>query len=167
MNTNDGCTIRLRPAYSPTCQYALRALTHLALHQGEGPVLSRNIATREGIPQKFLSKILHDLRIKGIVHSRRGPGGGFTLARPPMQITVGEVVSLMDGIPDVSGRCILGLDQCRDENCCALHEAWKRFRQQYAATVEALSLHDLAVSLQERRADDQAQIAMGDTRARA
>lgn len=151
MKTSDGVTIRLRPAYSPTCQYALRALTHLALHVGEGPVLSRDIATEEHIPQKFLSKILHDLRLKGIVRSRRGPGGGFTLARRPVEITVGEIVALMDGVPDITGRCILGLDQCRDEGSCALHEAWTRFREQYASTVESLNLEDLAVSMQERR----------------
>jgi Rrf2 family protein len=137
--------------FSLTCQYALRALIHLALHEGAGPVLARDIAEIESIPKQFLSKILHDLRIKGLVASRRGPGGGFFLARPASEITVAEVAEFVDGGEDLTKRCILGLDECNDQQPCALHDAWAVFRGRYAETIASLNLRDMASILAMKR----------------
>lgn len=137
--------------YSPTCQYALRALIHLALRDGEGPVLARDIAEAEDIPRQFLSKILHDLRVKGLLRSQKGPGGGFVLALPAESISVSQVVNAVDGVQDLTRRCILGLDQCSDEESCALHGAWLAFRSQYQATIASLSLADMARTLSRKR----------------
>lgn len=137
--------------YSPTCQYALRALTYITRRGGGGPVLARDIAAAEEIPRQFLSKILHDLRLKGLVQSQRGPGGGFYLARPSREITVADVVAAVDGVQNLSTRCILGLDQCTDESPCALHDSWKSFRERYTRTIASLSLQDMAATLEKKR----------------
>jgi Rrf2 family protein len=77
--------------------YALKALLHLAEKPGEEIVPTREIAEREGIPEKFLEAILLTLKNARIVTSRRGREGGYRLRRPPAEIVVGDVVRLLDG----------------------------------------------------------------------
>src|SRR3546814_1986167 len=78
--------------------YASRALLSLALHGAEsGPTSVRDIAERTGLPQPYLEQILLALKGAGIVRSKRGVGGGYILAREPNLITLGEIVSAVDG----------------------------------------------------------------------
>jgi len=77
--------------------YALKALIHLAERWSSGIVSTREIAEREGIPEKFLEAILLALKNARIVKSRRGREGGYELRRPPAEIVVGDVVRLLDG----------------------------------------------------------------------
>lgn len=78
-------------------EYGMRALCHLAERFGEGYVHVKRISDEEGIPQKFLEGILLELRRAGVLHSRRGNEGGYSLARPPETILLGDVVRLLDG----------------------------------------------------------------------
>lgn len=137
--------------YSPTCQYALRALIYLASQKNADPVLGRKIAEDEGIPKQFLSKILHLLRNKGLIITTKGPGGGYRLARPAQRISLGQVVEAIDGKMDISQRCILGLDKCSDEESCALHDQWKKFQKQYLSTIKGLNLEQAATTLKRKR----------------
>lgn len=77
--------------------YAFKALVHLAGRWDGGIVPTREIAEREGIPEKFLEAILVALKNARIVTSRRGREGGYRLRRPPGEIVVGDVVRLLDG----------------------------------------------------------------------
>lgn len=137
--------------FSSTCQHALRALVYLAVHQARWPVLVREIADEEGIPRPFLSKILHDLNKRGLVASSKGPGGGYSLAHEPREIRLIDVVHAVDGVADIEGNCVMGLDQCRDDAPCALHEFWKAFGVQYSAVLEGLTLKDAAGMLTRKR----------------
>lgn len=84
--------------------YALRAALELAASSGDRPVKAEDIATAQGIPVRFLEKILNDLRRAGIVESRRGAEGGHMLASPPDQILVGDVIRAIEGsLVNVSG----------------------------------------------------------------
>src|SRR6266576_2044234 len=79
-------------------EYALSAVLELALnYDTEAPVRVQDIAQRQGIPMKFLFQIMQILKRLDIVRSRRGTDGGFTLTRPPSQITVGDVIKAMSG----------------------------------------------------------------------
>ena len=78
-------------------EYGIRALCQLAERQGEGVVQIREIARLESIPRKFLEGILLQMKSAGLVRSRRGVEGGYALARPPEDITLGEVIRLLDG----------------------------------------------------------------------
>ncbi|MBI5549634.1 MAG: Rrf2 family transcriptional regulator [Deltaproteobacteria bacterium] len=83
---------------SQKTDYAVRALVDLALNAREGaPARLSEIARRGSIPEKFLEAILVELRRAGLVKSRRGPEGGHRLARPPGQITLGQIRAAMDG----------------------------------------------------------------------
>ncbi|GAA3473020.1 RrF2 family transcriptional regulator [Nonomuraea roseola] len=81
---------------SARTQYALRALTELAAAP-PGPVPAERIATMQGIPRKFLDNILLQLRRAGLIRSQRGPDGGYWLARPADEITLAEVILLIEG----------------------------------------------------------------------
>lgn len=81
---------------SARTDYALRALLTLAAAES-GTATGRALAAEQHLPHKFLEAILGDLRRAGLVRTRRGPDGGYTLARPPELIAVGDVVRAVDG----------------------------------------------------------------------
>src|SRR5258705_1560110 len=85
------------PLFSAKLDYALRAVVDLALQPAEQACQSREIATRQKIRGPYLDQILAILKREGIVRSIRGAGGGYTLARSPNRITVGEVVRAVVG----------------------------------------------------------------------
>lgn len=142
--------------YSTSCEYALRALTHLAMYSDGSPVQVKDIAEAEGIPRHFLAKIMNQLTYRGIVRALRGPGGGFLLMRPPDEIRVSEVIDSIDGVETIRRRCVLGLDVCRDDAPCPMHETWKRFRDNFITSVDALTLAAMAETLRHKRNSDAA-----------
>jgi len=77
--------------------YALRAVIYLTLRGDRRPCSAAEIAAREGIPKKFLEKIIQDLIHHGLVHSTRGAQGGYTLARTPEEITFKHVIEAIEG----------------------------------------------------------------------
>ena len=137
--------------YSPTCQYALRALIYLAAHEGAGPALGNDIATEEKIPKQFLSKILHTLRNKGLVVTTKGPGGGYQLSKAAAKISINDVVEAVDGKIDLNNICVLGLDKCSDKESCALHERWKQFRTNYLNVISKMNLNQAALAVDRKR----------------
>jgi Rrf2 family protein len=78
-------------------RYGVRAVFDLAFHNAAGATQAKDIARREGIPLRYLEQIFQDLKRAGIVDSRRGPRGGYTLKRPPETIRLGDVVRALQG----------------------------------------------------------------------
>lgn len=78
-------------------RYAVRALFDIAFYNEGQPTQVRDIAERQNIPQRFLEQIFQDLKRSGIVGSKRGPQGGYLLARPAADIPLGEVVRVIEG----------------------------------------------------------------------
>lgn len=85
------------PLFSAKIDYALRACVDLALHPPEVACQSREIAARQDIRGPYLDQILAVLKREGIVRSIRGAGGGYTLARSPYRLTVGEIIRAVNG----------------------------------------------------------------------
>lgn len=115
-------------------KYALKALIHLARHDGEGVVQAGTIAEAEHIPLKFLEVILTQLRNQGVIASKVGKGGGHKLSRKPEDIDLLTVVRIIDGpvapLPCLSHTAYRRCDDCDDETACgvrrllgAAHEA--------------------------------------------
>jgi Rrf2 family protein len=104
-------------------KYALKALAHLANYRPGDSVGVRDIAVAENIPKKFLDTILCELRTAGFVESKMGKHGGYTLARPATDISVGDVVRVIDGtlapISCASRSRFRACDDCRDPEHCA------------------------------------------------
>ncbi|MBG0817969.1 Rrf2 family transcriptional regulator [Planomonospora sp. ID82291] len=84
---------------SARTQYALRAVAELAAAP-PGPVPAERIAEAQSIPRRFLDNILLQLRRGGLLHSRRGSDGGYWLTRPAEEITLADVVTIVEGVPE-------------------------------------------------------------------
>src|SRR6185437_8441479 len=78
-------------------RYAIRALYHLAFHRAGEAAQAKEIAQAQKIPLRFLEQILQDLRRAGLVEARRGPRGGYALARPPAEISLADVLRAVRG----------------------------------------------------------------------
>ncbi|MBI3664399.1 MAG: Rrf2 family transcriptional regulator [Acidobacteria bacterium] len=129
--------------YSKACEYAIRALTYLARTADGQPAQAQEIARGEHMPLPVLGKILQELVRKGILDSRRGPGGGFRLARRAELITLRDVVAAMDGL-DHFHTCAAGLEMCGDEAPCPLHDSWKVIRAQILRDLEITTVAQMA-----------------------
>jgi len=131
--------------YSKPCEYAIRAITFLARYPG-GAAPGTVIAEGEGLPAPVLGKVLQELARKGLLESRRGPGGGFRLARKPQLITLRDVVAAIDGL-DQFAECAVGLEGCSDQSPCPLHDTWKALRAQLMRYLEVTTLADMAAAV--------------------
>jgi Rrf2 family protein len=132
---------------SKKAKYALKALTVLAKEYGQGPVLISDIAQREGIPRKFLELILLELKNQGILQSRKGKGGGYSLGREPHLISIGHVIRVIDGpiapLPCVSKTAYQRCRECRDERSCGIRMVMKEVRDATAKIMDSTSLEDV------------------------
>jgi len=137
--------------FTTVCEYALRALTHLAAYGDGRPVQVKEIAEMEDIPRHFLAKILNQLTYKGLVKAMRGPGGGFTLVGSADAIFVKDIVEAIDGMDSIRRRCVLGLDECRDDAPCPMHDSWKGFRETFLGGVGGLTLASMAETMARKR----------------
>jgi Rrf2 family protein len=126
--------------------YASRALLSLALHGGEsGPTSVRDIAERTGLPQPYLEQILLALKGAGIVRSKRGVGGGYILARHPSEITLGEIVSAVDGPIAVGDFGEPHQDgACDHEGQCVLLAVWAGISAEIRQHLDSFTLADIA-----------------------
>lgn len=131
---------------SKKAKYALKALFSLAHDYGNEAVLIADIADKEGIPKKFLEAILLDLKNHGILYSRRGKMGGYGLLRNPEQITVGEVVRIIDGplalVPCARQNGYQPCDECHDIETCAIRITMKKVRDATADILDGTTLSD-------------------------
>jgi Rrf2 family protein len=127
---------------SAKTDYALRAAAELA-GAPEGPVKAEALATAQGVPLRFLENILLELRHAGIVVSRRGPEGGYHLARPAEEIAIADVIRAIDGpLAGVGGLRPEALDYAGP--AAPLRELWVAVRANLRAVLERVTLADLA-----------------------
>lgn len=103
--------------------YALRAMLYLAQLDPSQRAATSQIAEEQHIPPSFLAKIISQLSIAGLIHTSRGARGGVSLARPPEDITVLEVVEAIDG-PIALNECTLSLSGCPFGEKCPLRPLW-------------------------------------------
>ena len=137
---------------SSKCYYAIRAIYALAEHDSPEPMKIADIAARELIPIRFLEVILGQLKGGGFVQSRRGAEGGYRLARPADQITIGEVMRYVDG-PIAPVDCV---SQSRPKECdfhggCSFFGFWGRVRQAISDVVDRTTFADLIRENKERK----------------
>ena len=142
-------------AVTQKCQYALRALFELALRKGDGPVPAGSIAENQAIPKRFLEVILHQLRQGGFVDSQRGKDGGFYLARPAEEVTVGEVIRFMDGpISPVDCHRERPGHDCPLRGDCVFKSVWDEARKALERVYDTRTLKDLIA--EKRRLEQEA-----------
>jgi Rrf2 family protein len=117
---------------SKKTRYALVALTRLAREYGKGPILIREIAEGEKIPQSFLENILLDLRKMGILGSILGKSGGYYLLKKPADVSLAEVIRHFEGTLSmlycVSENAYRPCEFCKDEVTCEIRRVFKEIR---------------------------------------
>ena len=128
-------------------KYGLKAMVHLAGVTTGEPVLATDIATSNNIPKKFLDAILGELRTAGFVHSKKGRGGGFVLARKPSEIMVGQIVRTLDGalapIACASKVYYRACDDCISETQCHVRLMMVEVRTAIADVLDHRSLAEM------------------------
>jgi Rrf2 family protein len=131
---------------SQKAKYALRALLALAEQGDDEPMLISDIAERRNLPKKFLEQILLDLKHHGLVQSRRGRSGGYTLLKPANEISFGQVVRIIDGplapLPCLSKMAYRRCEDCSGEESCAIRRVFARTHQLTTEILDRTTLAD-------------------------
>ncbi len=124
-------------------RYGTRLMLDLTLHYKEGPILLKDIASRQDISEKYLWQLISLLKNARLVLSTRGSHGGYDLARSPEEITLKEIVLALEGP--------LGLVECVDEskvcnrtNACVMRDIWQEVSDNFLDTLSSFSLADIA-----------------------
>lgn len=126
-------------------EYALQAVFDLSIQPGHGPVKIADIARRQKIPQKFLELILAGLKQGGFVESKRGAEGGYLLARPASQISIGEVLR------HVEGQRLSGAKGRRKADT-PFADLWNRVDKAISSVVDETTFLELATHWKDRQA---------------
>ena len=130
-------------------RYAARALLDLALHYGEGPVRVKDISRRQELSDRYLEQILSLLKAAGFVRVVRGPRGGFTLARPPEEIRLIDIVAVVEG-STAPVDCVDEPDICDRSSACATRptifarEVWADVKSAIDGVLGSITLQSLA-----------------------
>ena len=125
-------------------KYGLKAMLLLAGEPDRRPVLIADLAERQQLPKKFLEAILLELKRHGLLGSKKGKGGGYFLGRDPSEITLGQVIRILDGplalIPCVSQTAYMKCAECVDEQTCGVRLAMKEVRDATARILDHTTL---------------------------
>ncbi len=132
--------------FSASCHYGIQAMICIAkISSIEENIELSKIAGEYDIPKHFLSKILQQL-VKGkLLNSTKGPSGGYKLTRHPDEITLIEIVEIIDGL-DVFYECGMGFKRCNDEDPCPFHDDYKRVRNKVKELFDTKTLGELSKS---------------------
>ena len=127
--------------------YGLRAMVNLALEYDKGAFSISDIAKKEDISVSYLEQLLNKLRRNELVKSRRGPHGGYVLAKPPGAITVGDIIRVLEG-DTAPVYCVTAkrgtMRFCKRSNLCVTKGVWEKLARAIDDVLDSVSLKDLA-----------------------
>ena len=123
-------------------QYGTRFMVNLALHYNKGYVLLKNIARSEDISAGYLEQIIPPLKTAGLILSKRGIQGGYSLAKSPSQITIKDVIKVLEG-PLSLVECVDTPSVCEKVNFCVTRDVWKKLGENISQTLESVTLEDM------------------------
>ena len=121
-------------------RYGLRALIDLAVNSETESVSISSIALRQGISEAYLEQLMAKLKKAGLVVSIRGAQGGYKLARPAKQISVGDVLRALEGNLDAVQCAGLSEEGCQGAQLCVSKYVWQRINESIARTVDEIKL---------------------------
>ena len=128
-------------------RYGVVAMYDLALHAGQGPISLKSVAMRQQISEHYLEQLMGQLRKAGLVKSTRGAQGGYYLVKSPLDITVGDIVRVMEG-PIAPVDCLLSTnpgdtDYCPKASNCVTRSVWQKVGESIANVLDSITLSDL------------------------
>ena len=127
-------------------RYGLRAVIDLAMFSEDGAVPISSIAQRQSLSESYLEQLMAKLKKAGIVQSQRGASGGYTLAKPPYEISVGDILRALEG--DLTPVDCLGVSdqtshKCQSYDQCVTKYVWKRISDSINEAVDGIMLDTL------------------------
>jgi Rrf2 family protein len=123
-------------------RYGLRILLDVALHQKQGPVALSDISRRQAISHKYLWQVINPLKAAGLLNSTRGSHGGYVLARPPGEISVRDIVNILEGPVSIVA-CVADPESCERSVSCTAREAWTEIENKLNEAMRSITLKDL------------------------
>jgi Rrf2 family transcriptional regulator, cysteine metabolism repressor len=143
--------------FSTKAEYGVRVMAHLAGRDGADPVPLNTIAADEGLPLAYLEHLAARLRQAGLIASRRGAHGGYSLARPAQRISMAEVVEALEGeiapiecISEGADGSVVCSREAHGDAACPTKLLWTRVHGSIVATLREMTLSDLAPLAPER-----------------
>lgn len=130
-------------------RFAVTAMIDLGLRHQGGPVTLAGISERQRISLSYLEQLFGRLRRQGLVESVRGPGGGYCLAKPMVEISVADIIRAVDEPIDAT-QCG-GLGNCHDDHTCMTHDLWTNLNSHIYQYLESVNLNELVVSQSEKQ----------------
>jgi Rrf2 family protein len=134
---------------SNASEYGIRALIYLAAHKDRNTIPISEISDSLGISFHFLTKILQKLTRKKYLFSTRGPNGGISFVKKPSEITLIELINIIDN-DSVFDQCVLGLPGCGTDAPCPMHDSWTLVKDKLKARFEKTTLLELAEKVKNR-----------------
>ena len=122
-------------------RYGVKAMVDLALHYGGDPVSIKSISERQGISEYYLEQLFSPLRKSKLINSMRGAQGGYVLSRDPKDITVAEIMEVLEGPIEISN-CIEG-SSCNNLDCCATRLLWAKIKNSIDSVTKSTTLEDI------------------------
>ena len=131
-------------------RYATRAILDLAINQEDGPILLKDIAQRQQISLSYLEHLVTPLIAGGLIRSTRGAKGGVSLAKPPEEIKLSEVIQLLEGsLAPVE--CVNNPKLCPRSELCVTRDVWTELKNAMTGVLESTTLQDLIERQKEKR----------------
>jgi Rrf2 family cysteine metabolism transcriptional repressor len=135
---------------SAKTRYGVRLMVELGLNYGKKPIFLKDIAKAEEISEKYLSLIIIPLRGVGLVSSMRGVHGGYNLAKEPSQITLKEIVAVLEGDCSLV-HCVRDPSSCSRVPICASHDIWVIICEKISEILSSITL-DILVKINQEKA---------------
>lgn len=132
-------------------EYAVRGVLYLSLNYDEGKVsVIEEISEAQDVPVAYLAKIFQKLSKRGFVKSFKGQKGGFTLAKPPKDIGLLDIIEAMEG-PIFLNRCLIHAGYCPRDQVCPVHDVWIGAQQKLVDYLKSCDFEQLAVAAREKQ----------------
>lgn len=123
-------------------RYGLKAMFELSINQKDGPVPLKLIARNQNISDQYLEQIFAKLRKANLVQSVRGAQGGYLLAKDANNITVGDILTVLEGPISLSD-CVLDEDICENSSICVTKVVWEKIKKGIDEVVDSITLQDM------------------------
>ena len=137
-------------------RYGVRLMLDLALRYGEGPILLKDIAERQGISEKYLWQLINPLKTTGLVNSLRGAHGGYVLGKAPESISVKEILQILEGSLCLVD-CVDDPSFCERSSSCIARDVWREASKNLRQTLENTTLAAMVSRQKEKRQDETGQ----------
>jgi Rrf2 family protein len=133
--------------FSKTCEYGIKAMIFVAQKSKEGSRVGiKEIAKGTAAPEHFIAKIMQELGRKKLVHSIKGPNGGFYMDQFDLKISLADIVRALDG-NSIYSDCVLGLKTCNEKKPCPVHDQYRDIKKNLIKMIEDNTIGDFNTKL--------------------